>query len=111
MIVVTYVGGPSGSRDINVDGVDVSSFAGPVQSTPKTSAFNIGYSTVFTNRDFNGMIGNVAVWDRALTAQEVTDIYAARNDVSTSTPEPGTLALLSTGLAAAAWVRRARRSA
>lgn len=43
----------------------------------KSSAFNIGYSTVFTGRFFHGGIQDVALWNRALQPNSVAAIYNA----------------------------------
>jgi len=43
----------------------------------KTAPFSIGASTVFSGRWFKGGIEEVALWDRALKAAEVSSIYAA----------------------------------
>jgi hypothetical protein len=75
MIVVTADFG-SGTRAIYWDGAPVAKDAGG--GTPnKTSAFSIGESTVFRGRYFNGAIDEAALWKRALTAGEVSAIYAA----------------------------------
>jgi Concanavalin A-like lectin/glucanases superfamily len=43
----------------------------------KSGIFSIGESTVFRGRFFKGGIQEVALWDRALRADEVASIYAA----------------------------------
>ena len=45
----------------------------------KTSVFSIGESTFFKGRFFRGSIDEVALWNRALTASEVRDIYISTN--------------------------------
>lgn len=43
-------------------------------------------------REFNGLIDDIAMWDRVITAQEVTDIHAAGlagNSISSLFPAPG----------------------
>jgi hypothetical protein len=45
----------------------------------KKSALSIGASTVFSGRWFHGGIEEVALWDHALKAADVTSIYAAAN--------------------------------
>jgi hypothetical protein len=102
-IVVTYAGGPSGFRDIYWDGTLAATFSGSVNAAAKSSAFNIGYSTVFPGRDFNGLIDNVAVLGSVLSPGQVTQLYAL------AVPEPSTCALLALGVAAVALVRARRR--
>ena len=47
-------------------------------NTPKkTGQLTIGESPVFTGRFFHGTIDDVALWDRALSADEVAGIYKA----------------------------------
>ena len=43
----------------------------------KTAQFTLGESPVFTGRFFQGGIGEVAIWDRALTPAEVSALYQA----------------------------------
>ena len=77
MVAVTYQGGSSGFRDIYWDGSLVAPFSGPVSSSPKTAALSIGESLVFTGRYFQGGIDAVALWKRALSAGEISAMYAA----------------------------------
>lgn len=107
MIVATYTGGTNGSRDIYWDGALVASFNGSVDASAKVDSFNIGYSTVFPGRDFNGMIADVAVWNTQLSATQVSSIYTG---TSTTIPEPATLGLLGVGLAFVGVLRRPRRA-
>jgi MSHA biogenesis protein MshQ len=93
-IVVTYAGGSSGFRDIYWDGNLVSNFNGSVNSASKTSAFTIGYSSVFGGRDFNGLIDDVAVLGTVLSPLQVAQLYAM-----TPVPEPSTYALMALGIA------------
>jgi hypothetical protein len=74
MIVATMDAAPG--RAIYWDGKPVAKDQGP--NTPKkTSQFTIGESPVFTGRFFNGSIADVAIWDRALSPDEVAGIYKA----------------------------------
>ena len=109
MIVATYTGGVSGSRDIYWDGSLAASFSGAVNAASKTTAFNIGYSTVFTGRDFNGMIADVAAWNSQLSATQVSNIYNGISSPS-SIPEPAPLGVLGAGLALLGWLYRPRRA-
>jgi hypothetical protein len=53
----------------------------------KTSTFSIGASTVFGGRWFQGGIDEVALWNRALKATEVAEIYAAAKPSAASAGE------------------------
>jgi hypothetical protein len=77
MIAATYLGGSDGFRNIYWNGALAATVSGSVNSAPKTSQFNIGESLVFTGRYFQGNIGEVAVWDHALTAKQISAIYRA----------------------------------
>ncbi len=109
MIVATYTGGVSGTCDIYWDGSLAASFSGSVNSASKIDAFNIGYSTVFTGRDFNGLIADVGVWNAAISATQVTQIYDAAGSPSNPIPAPAPLGVLSVGVAALLGLRRSRR--
>jgi hypothetical protein len=89
MITVTYRGGSNGFRNIYWDGTLAASFTGAVYNGIKSNPFNIGYSMVFTGRNFNGLISNVVVWNTPLTAQQINRIYGARG--GSSMPEPASL--------------------
>ena len=104
MIAATYQGGGTGFRDIYWDGALVASFAGSVNSASKVNAFNIGYSTVFGGRDFNGLISDVAVWNSPLSALQVSNIYSAAGSI----PEPTSLSLVAVGFIAFGFLRHSR---
>lgn len=89
-LAVTY-DGAAGFRKIYWNGVLVASVAGGVNPAAKSSNFTIGYSPVFTGRDFDGMIDEVAVYDYALRAGQVSQLYA------TAVPEPATSTVLGAG--------------
>ena len=64
----------------------------------KKSVFTIGYTPTFTGRFFKGGIEQVALWDYALKASDVTALYAASSATSSaasagssigSVPTPG----------------------
>lgn len=96
-IVATYAGGAPGFRDIYWDGVLVANYLGGVNEASKISAFNIGYSTVFGGRDFDGMIADVGVWNTPLTGDQVSAIYDAANGAPpppVGVPEPSSAAVL-----------------
>src|ERR1035438_1493423 len=82
MILVT-LDTASHSRHIYWDGKSVASDQGGGEAG-KRSTLTIGESIVFTGRFFHGGIQDVALWNRALKANEVAAIFAA----SKSPPSP-----------------------
>lgn len=98
MVTATFDGtlGASGYRTIYINGVQVAHDVGFVNGAAKGNPFTIGYSDVFGNRDFDGSIDEVSVWDHALTGNQVAAIYAARlnpADAPGSVPEPASWAM------------------
>jgi hypothetical protein len=79
-LIVVTADFTSAARAIYWDGALVAKDAGGGNPN-KTAEFSIGESTVFRGRYFNGAIDDVALWKRALSAAEVSAIYA-----STKTP-------------------------
>lgn len=74
MVAATYIGGTSGVRSIYWDGKLAAQDTASVNAEPKTTQFNIGESLVFMGRAFYGRIDDVAVWNFALTTQQVQAI-------------------------------------
>ena len=112
LIVATYDASAQ-FRDIYWDGASAATYSGGVNGAAKSSTFNIGYSTVFGGRDFNGLIDEVGVWNYALSASQVAGIYASAGTDGnpTATPEPASLALMGLGGSALFAAKRARKSA
>ena len=105
----------SGMYQLYVDGVlDPISIAGtPVTSMNATSAKNffIGAQSP-GNRHFNGIIDEVSVFDRALSAGEIASLYQIGFDgPPLPAPEPGSMVLLAGGLCLVAARRRRSRAA
>jgi hypothetical protein len=75
-LVVATLDTVSGARAIYWDGRRVATDKGGGRPG-KSSAFNIGYSTVFTGRFFHGGIQDVALWNRALPQNSVAAIFNA----------------------------------
>ncbi|MDE3197961.1 MAG: putative Ig domain-containing protein, partial [Acidobacteriota bacterium] len=88
-VAATFDNG-TGARAIYWDGVLVASDS--TQSIPnKTGAFNIGESPVFTGRFFRGAIEEVAVWNKALTATQMQNLWwlsAVLPNAITNAPYP-----------------------
>ena len=89
----------SGSfRRVYINGALAGSYSGLVSDEIKTAPFTVGYSPVFGNREFAGLIDEVAVWDRGLSDAEVSAIYASRGQPAVaSVPEPATWAAMVCG--------------
>jgi hypothetical protein len=66
----------TGARAIYWDGKVVATDSGGGNAN-KTSEFSVGESKVFTGRFFDGGIDEVALWNRALSANEVASMYAS----------------------------------
>jgi hypothetical protein len=78
MIAVTYQAtGSSQFQNMYWNGALVTATGGLGDANPKTSQFSIGESLLFTGRYLQGGIDAVALWNRALTTQEVSNIYRA----------------------------------
>jgi hypothetical protein len=82
MIVVT-LDTATHTRALYWDGKLAAHDAGGGESGKKT-VFTIGYTPVFAGRFFKGGIEEVALWDHALKASDVTAIYAASSATSSA---------------------------
>ncbi len=60
-----------------VDGAQVASIENELGIAPNTTALMIGGDAVTTHNEFNGLIDEVMIFSRALTAQELTGIVGA----------------------------------
>lgn len=76
-MVVVSVDGTSGHRVIYWDGAPVAADDNARGMAAKTKAFALGESPVFRGRFLDGSIGEAALWNAALTADQVRSIYAA----------------------------------
>ncbi len=63
--------------DLYIDGSLVATSTGDVSGSPHTSAFTIGDSSVFTPRNFDGSIDDVALYSNALSSAQIAGIYAS----------------------------------
>lgn len=70
----------AGIRKVYIDGRAVGSNT-PGPHSADSSAFTIGYNAVWPNRWFNGAIDEVAIFDRALSDQEIRDLQDASGDL------------------------------
>lgn len=95
------------SRSLYVDGALVASGV-PGNHTANAAPFYVGQSNVFGNRYFDGLISDVAVFDRALSADEVAGLYAAATTTAPGVPEPATWMMLIAGFGLAGAGLRAR---
>ena len=80
MVVVT-LDTATNTRVIYWDGKQVATDKGGGEAG-KTSLFTVGASKVFGGRFFHGGIAEVALWNRALRANEVASIYATAKPVA-----------------------------
>jgi hypothetical protein len=76
-LVVATFNGTTGARAIYWDGKLGQSDTGGGR-VGKTNEFSIGESKVFTGRFFDGDISDVALWNTALNADTVQQIYVSR---------------------------------
>ena len=94
-IVGTYEYGPDaanpGTMTLYVDGVEWASHNTWGNFNVNNHPVNIGENAQSTGRYFNGLIDDVGIWDEALTAAQVENIYY--NGI----PEPATMLLMGVG--------------
>ena len=99
-VVTTVEGGVR--TDMYVDGVLVGSDTSGYAIQGRNNAMQIGGNPDAANRGWNGNIDDVAVWNRVLTADEVSSIYNGGDGASIGSlisviPEPSSTALLGLG--------------
>ena len=99
-LVTTVEGGVR--TDMYVDGELVGSDTSGYVLQNRNNAMQIGGNPDAGNRGWNGNIDDVAVWDRVLTADEVSSIYnggdgASIGSLTSGVPEPSSIALLGLG--------------
>jgi hypothetical protein len=101
----------SGTTDVYIDGV-LSNAGGAGGHNANQADFNVGESTVFTNREFDGSIGGVALFDTQLSAGQVAGLFDAAEGVSTGVggvPEPAAWSLMLLGFGGLGAQLRAKR--
>ena len=109
-LVTTVEGGIR--TDMYVDGELVGSDTSGYALQDRANAMQIGGNPDAANRGWNGNIDDVAVWDRVLTADEVSSIYNGGDGASIGSltggvvPEPSSIALLGLGGLALAFRKR-----
>ena len=83
----------TGVRSIYFDGSLAATQSNVPTRNSSTTAFTIGDSAVFTGRNLNGSVDEVALYNSTLTAAQIQTIYNASLG-SAAAPEPGSIALL-----------------
>jgi len=76
-MIVATIDYASGSRTMFWDGQPVAVDHDASHPKNTTTVFTIGASPVWTGRNFGGSVDEVAVWERALSASEIAELYAA----------------------------------
>jgi hypothetical protein len=88
----------TGVQDVYVDGVLVAT-ASNGSNGAKNDQFTIGYSPTFGNRDFDGLLSDVGIWNYSLSSTQVAGLYAsATTPTPPSVPEPSSFVLLGSGM-------------
>jgi hypothetical protein len=105
---VVWTSDINGDRTLYIDGILSASGTGQefgqmnnnfyIGGVPQIDAYQPTYY-------FEGQLSDIAVWDRPLSATEVTDLYNAQ-----AVPEPSTYALLLLSGASSLWALRRRKS-
>jgi hypothetical protein len=102
---------PSRTITFMQDGVVAGSFNYRGQLFASTSQLNIGddpSDTSPSQGNWDGKIDDLAIWTRALSSQELADIYnagLAGQPLSTLVPEPSVIEMVSLGLLMVAGIR------
>jgi hypothetical protein len=94
----------SGEQALYIDGTLAGSASATFTNLTGASSLRIGSG--YSNRFFNGLIDEVAIYSTALTEAQIDTHYAAASDVGV--PEPAALGLLATGITGLATLRRRR---
>lgn len=107
-LAVVYDGANSG---LYINGVLDSAFVDTTSTQPGlTPGLFIGTNNYF-NEDFHGFVDDVFVFDRALSAAEISSIHANGFDAPAPVPLPAGLPLLIGGLAGLSLLRRRKTQA
>ncbi len=89
----TDQGDGMGERALFLDGVELQREDTPIETIITSGAWDIGNDTCCGSREFSGTLDDLAVWNSALTADDVADIHAAGrlgvNIVKVEPPQPG----------------------
>lgn len=99
----------SGTTDVYVNGV-LEGSGGPAGHGANNADFYAGQSNVFGNREFDGSLGGVAIFDTQLSAAQIAGLYDAAEGIGTGgVPEPASWMLMLVGFGGLGGLLRARR--
>jgi hypothetical protein len=98
--------GTSITKKTYLNGVLKNTATRAISAFQNSSAINLGTYRDNNNRYWDGFLDEVGVWNRALTANEVTELYEMNRSGLSLVPEPSRAALLFVGVG---WVWSRRR--
>ena len=79
-IIVTYNGAGSSGIQIFVDGqLTITNVSAPISSLNTANSFVHTIGSLFNSNFFKGRLDDIGIWNRALTQQEISDIYVLQN--------------------------------
>lgn len=103
--VAATLNGPNGTMRLFVDGIEAANAA--FLGSPAGNNRSVEAGLTWTQaRPFIGLIDEIALYDRALSGDEIVQLMAGEASSPATVPEPGTLALVLAGLSCVALGRR-----
>ncbi len=102
--------GAGDNGDLYLDGTKLLTFGGSLSSTPSVTS-DLLLAKYRSGYNFNGLIDDLAIWNRNLSDTEVADLFNSGAQLLAPVPEPSTFALLGLGCVGLAIRSRRRRAA